>query len=145
MNVPGREKPRRRPPRVMDDLTRRLLNESLPLLTPEARSLAAATRIFVVNSRVGRAAYRTGTATVPGWVFKPKVHFCSRVQVEGGPAFAAYYLAHELAHILSRSRDHGPAFMAAFQRLCPVQLQFYEHAYKPRRAKDAGVAMADAA
>jgi len=132
----------RRPPRVCEASTQRLLAEALPLLTPAAAEMARATQIFVVRQATGRGGHRNGVprVTIPAWVFKDQVNFCRKGLIPGGPAFAAYYLAHELAHVKASVRGHGPAFMAAFKTLCPPDLQHYECIYKPRNAARAGIA-----
>ncbi len=129
----------RRPARIDETLTRRLIKECLPLLTPAARALADRCEIYVVNSRRGKASSKAARVTVPSFVFREQVNFCQKGYIAGGVPLATYYLAHELAHIMATKQNHGPVFMEAFKKLCPDHLQHYEYIYKPRPAKAAGL------
>jgi predicted SprT family Zn-dependent metalloprotease len=46
-----------------------------------------------------------------------------------------YYVAHEVAHAISRRADHGPEFQRVLWRLAGVGYG-YEEGYKPRRYAD---------
>lgn len=126
--------------KINTEATERLLAEALPLLTESARELVGTVRVYATNHRRGRANWRARLVRVPAWVFKDRVNFCGKGMVDGGLSFAAYYLAHELAHIKASSDKHGPHFMAAFKELCPTCLQWYESIYKPKSAAAAGIA-----
>ncbi len=129
----------KRPARIDEALTQRLITECLPMLSGEAKALAGRCEIFVVNARKGMAHCKAARVTIPAFVFRAQVNFCGKGYIKAGAPFAAYYLAHELAHIMAKSGQHGPAFMTAFKKLCPEALQHYEHIYKPRSAKAAGL------
>lgn len=120
-------------------LTARLVGEVLPRLTPEARRLAAATNVYVTHCKAGQANASKNTVRIPSWAFDARVNFCGKGHVSGGLDFAAYYLAHELAHIQAKTGGHGPAFMSAFKTLCPAPLRWYEAIYKPKNAAAAGI------
>ncbi len=126
--------------RIDNEATTRLLAEALPLLTQTAQEFAETVRVYVTSCRRGRANWRARLVRVPAWVFKDQVTFAGKGLIEGGLTFAAYYLAHELAHVKASSDTHGPKFMEAFKELCPVELQGYETIYKPKRAAAAGIA-----
>ena len=125
--------------RINNEATERLLSEALPLLTASARELVNTVRVNATNHQRGRANWRARLVRVPAWVFKDRVNFCGKGWIDGGPTFAAYYLAHELAHIKAASDTHGPHFMAAYKELCPFDLQGYESIYKPKSAAAAGI------
>lgn len=135
-------KDRRHPAGVCPALTRRLIDDALPLLSSQAVGMAHTTEIFVVFRKRGYGRIREGIGrvTVPAFVFKPAVNFCGKGLIEGGVKFAAYYLAHELAHVKANTSGHGAVFMEAFRMLCPEHLQYYELIYKPRSAARAGIA-----
>lgn len=120
--------------------TARLMAEALPLLTAEAQALVGSVQVHVCDCRRGRANWRTRVVRVPSWVFKDQINFAGKGLISGGAPFAAYYLAHELAHIHGQTSTHNAQFMAAFQALCPLELQWYEARYKPRLAAAAGIA-----
>lgn len=82
----------------------------------------------VTNTIRGYAYHRSLRITVPLWAFKR------------GIGYVEYYLCHEAAHAFG-NYNHGPAFMAKFKQICPVDLQHFELEYKPRNAKKAGIAM----
>jgi len=125
--------------KINNEATERLMTEALPLLTAIAREFIDTVQVYATNHRRGRANWRTRLVRVPAWVFKDRVNFCGKGLVDGGPAFAAYYLAHELAHIKASSDKHGPRFMSALKELCPDYLQGYESIYKPKSAAAAGI------
>jgi hypothetical protein len=121
------------------ELTQRLMDEALPLLTDEARRWAAVTKVYVTHAKAGRASAKDKVIRVPAWVFDGAVNFCGKGPIAGGANFAAYYLAHELSHIKAPTGNHGRAFMSAFIALCPPALRWYEALYKPRSAGAAGI------
>lgn len=121
----------RKPARIDQEATEHLIRDVMPLLNPVAATVAAS--IYATHCRKGRANYRTGLVRVPVWVFRDRIHFCGKEWIDGGDQFAAYYLAHELAHIKARTDSHSPAFMAAFIELCPEHLRHYETIYKAAR------------
>jgi len=125
--------------KINNEATKRLLSEALPMLTANARELVGTVRVYATDCRRGRANWRARLVRVPSWVFKDRVNFAGKGLIDGGPTFAAYYLAHELAHVKAASDTHGAQFMAAFKELCPVALQGYETIYKPKRAAAAGI------
>lgn len=125
--------------KINKEATSRLFREVLPLLPEVTRSFANTVRIHVTNHRKGRARLSDRSVRVPAGVFKDRVDFCGKGLVDGGLPFAAYYLAHELAHIKAGSGEHGASFMAAFKELCPVDVQWYESIYKPKSAAAAGI------
>lgn len=125
--------------RIDQAKTDRLLAEALPLLTPAASELVAEVRVFVTDCRRGRANWRESLVRVPAWVFKERVNFAGKGLIEGGAGFAAYYLAHELAHVKATTDAHNDRFMEAFKELCPPSLRWYETIYKPKRAAAAGI------
>lgn len=125
--------------RIDPKLTNHILTHVIPTMPFEARQMVSSTQIYVAWCRVGRADFLNRIVRVPAWVFTPTVNFCFKGLVPGGDPFAAYYLAHELAHVKSRTGDHGEAFMSAFRELCPEAVQWYETIYKPRNASLAGI------
>lgn len=125
--------------RIDHDATAKLLAEALPLLTPLAQEFAGSVQVYVTVCRRGRADRRNRVVRVPHWVFCESVNFNGKGYIAGGLPFAAYYLAHELAHVKADSDGHGASFMAAFKSLCPTELQWYETIYKPRLAAAAGI------
>lgn len=120
--------------RIDRELTTRLISEVLPMLPELARRLCQSVSVAVTRCQCGRANYRDRVLRVPSWVFNQRVNFCGKGWIDGGLPFAAYYLAHELAHVEAAIHNHGPAFMAAFKKLCPPPLQRYESIYKPKLA-----------
>lgn len=127
---------------INQEATNRLLAEALPLLTQAARDFAVQVRVFVTTCRSGKANHKTSLVRIPDFVFKDSVNFCGKGMIGGGPAFAAYYLAHELAHVKAATGTHNSRFMDAFKALCPPELQWYETIYKPKRAAAAGIVVA---
>jgi hypothetical protein len=125
--------------RIDDEASYRLMSAALPLLTPAAQELVKSVAVFVTAARRGRANWRGRLVRVPTFVFNDTINFAGRGTVAGGDAFAAYYLAHELAHVAAKTGTHSPQFMAAFKELCPPELQWYETLYKPRAAAAAGI------
>ena len=111
------------------------------MLSAEAIKAAEGCGVYVAAVRRGLAHNASKRITVPAWVFDTSINFCGKAHVQGGNAFAAYYLAHELSHVVSLDSGHGRTFMLAFMRLCPAALQKYESVYKPRNAKAAGIEM----
>jgi hypothetical protein len=90
--------------------------------------------IYVTDQRAGYMKFLNGTIQVPRWIFS---------RAEKDINYAVYYIAHELAHFHNWMNGihehHGQTFMLAFRELCPEECQGYEHDYKPRAAKTAGV------
>jgi hypothetical protein len=125
--------PYRRPHNVCAHHTAlaRKIYELFPRISPETPRDVT---IYAVDQRRGRAYCKRRQITVPVWAFtRPK-----------GEGFVIYYLAHELAHIAdydagNRNIQHGPVFMAAFKKLCPIEFQHFELGYKPRNARAAGI------
>lgn len=124
----------------LDD-TARLLGEALPRLTQAAQNVAQTAQIYVTARKRGQANLLTRRISIPAWVFASSITFCGRQKIAGGVDFAAYYLAHELAHLEANTTTHNTQFMAAFKRLCPPELHWYEAIYKPRLAAAAGIAI----
>lgn len=124
---------------INQESTNRLLTEALPMLTPTAIEFAGSVKVFVTACRSGKASHEALLVRIPDFVFKDRVNFCGKGFVEGGNAFAAYYLAHELAHVKAATGTHSPRFMEAFKEFCPQELQWYETIYKPNRAAAAGI------
>lgn len=101
---------------INQEATNRLLAEALPLLTQAAREFAVQVRVFVTACRSGKANHKTSLVRIPDFVFKDSVNFCGKGMIGGGPAFAAYYLAHRLAHVKAATGTHNSRFMEAFRR-----------------------------
>ena len=122
----------KKPARIIPSLTTQMREMYDTMLF--AGTAPAGVTVYVVNQRRGKARHSSRTITVPAWALvRPK-----------GEGYAAYYLAHELAHIAdrdagTRGQPHGPGFMTQFKRLCPPQYQHFEVGYKPRRAGAAGI------
>ena len=99
--------------------------------------------IYVVDQRCGRVRYSARTCTIPRWCIKnPETgNAIHKLGYKGEllSSFWIYYLAHELAHVISKSGSHGSEFMKTFIEICPAELQFFEIGYKPRNAKAAGI------
>ena len=119
--------------------TKRLLTEALPLLTQTAIDLASHVKVYVTTCRRGKASRKDAIVRVPDFVFNERINFCEKGLIIGGHPFAAYYLAHELAHIKAATGTHNCRFMEAFKELCPPEIQWYETIYKPKRAAAAGI------
>lgn len=83
--------------------------------------------IVVTNTRRGFCRKHVKSITIPLWAYK------------SGADMFLYYVAHELAHVFTRSDKHGPEFMENFKRICPPELWHFELGYKPRNAKAAGI------
>jgi hypothetical protein len=83
---------------------------------------------FVVDQSRGRCYYQDRTVTIPKWAF-----------YSTNKGYTEYYLCHEIAHCHAPFDNHGPAFMAQFKRLCPIEFQHYELEYKPGNASAAGI------
>ena len=113
------------------------------MLTQSAMVFAGQVKVFVTACRRGKASHKESLVRIPDFVFKDSVNFCRKGFIEGGNAFAAYYLAHELAHVKASTGTHNARFMEAFKELCPQELQWYETIYKPKRAAAAGIVRAD--
>jgi hypothetical protein len=96
--------------------------------------------IYVTDSNNGRYRRNIKTVTVPVWAYN---HTASKTNDD--PAYAMYYVAHELAHAWVHADGggddsvHGARFYEWFKKLCPPQLWHYETEYKPRDAKRAGI------
>ncbi len=127
---------------INQEATNRLLTEALPMLTETAIDFAGQVKVFVTACRSGKASHKESLVRIPAFVFNDKVNFCGKGLVDGGTAFAAYYLAHELAHVKAETGTHNASFMEAFTALCPPELQWYETIYKPKRAAAAGIVRA---
>lgn len=113
------------------------------MLTQSAIELVSQVKVFVTTCRRGKAGLTAAMVRVPEFVFRDSVNFCGKEVINGGNEFAAYYLAHELAHIKAGTGTHNGRFMAAFKELCPPDLQWYETIYKPKRAAAAGIARSE--
>jgi hypothetical protein len=65
------------------------------------------------------------------------------------PGYLVTTLAHELAHVVDYATrgtsDHSVTFYRIFRKLCPLQFQAYDLAYRPAGARAAGVSERDAA
>lgn len=101
----------------------------------------------VVDSKRGYCSYRNKEIAIPSWVFnetsirrqygKLNIEFWSGNQIRD---YVNYYVSHEMAHAFAgASANHGPIFMAKFKEICPEHCQIFEHGYKPRNAKLAGI------
>ena len=90
-------------------------------------------RFFPVQQTRGFCKYSSKIITIPIWIFSRK----------DSKEYVIYYLAHEMAHAMLHEKrircSHGQAFMEEFKRICPVELQHHELAYKPKNAKAAGI------
>lgn len=86
-------------------------------------------RFYVVTSNRGMCYYKHKVITVP-----------FRTIVSARQGYAAYYLAHEVAHAVAGAKaKHGPEFMAKFKTICPPEFWHFELDYKPRNAASAGI------
>jgi len=86
-------------------------------------------KFYVVDQTRGWCKYKNKYITIPVWVLRK------------GRDFGIYYIAHEIAHIISgHGAKHGHKFMRAFRTICPEHLQHYETEYKPAHAAAAGIA-----
>jgi len=80
-------------------------------------------RAYLVNQCRGRAYLKQGFVTIPKWA-----------EAKGKDYFL-WYVAHELSHILARTKYHDFSFYKIFMMTCPEKLQHYELHYKPTAAK----------
>lgn len=127
--------------KINAELSQALREKTLWRLNQSAREVASTVTLVVKAVRRGKASYRRRMVTVPAWAMNEQhvANFCGKIKVQCGGDFAAYYLAHELAHIMAPGDNHGPKFMAALKQICPPELQHFETYYKPRAAKAAGI------
>lgn len=99
-----------------------------PLVSTYYKLKAEGWDINITDTNNGRCHYATKELTVPLWAWMR------------GVDYAAYYLAHEMAHATAgHEAKHGPQFMAEFKRICPRNSWHYELEYKPRLADAAGI------
>ncbi len=96
--------------------------------------------IFVTDTSNGYCSYRKNMICVPVWAIdlskSAKYKSSNRQNPKG---YDIYYIAHELAHIFTPGHSHDTIFMNMFMNICPEEYQHFEHGYKPRAAKAAGV------
>jgi hypothetical protein len=74
--------------------------------------------------------------TVPYWAYKPDT--IQNRKTNGG--YFIYYVAHELAHIITYSKygggcSHNSNFYEIFMEICPKEYQHFELNYKKTAAK----------
>jgi predicted metal-dependent hydrolase len=87
--------------------------------------------VRVTATHHGHASLTRKTATIPLWAWNK------------GHDFTHYYLAHELAHLVTRSSGHGPEFQSALARLSPYA--YFELGYRPKSARAAGIRIPEGA
>ena len=121
----------RRPVRVDNAYTEKLRGylELYHIHVPDGFS------IWCTDTKKGRCSYRSGTLTVPIWVFKRDM------------SYILWYACHEIAHtmaIATKGNHHGPEFMAALISICPEDFLHHELGYKPRLAAAAGITQKEA-
>ena len=75
-------------------------------------------KVYLVDQCRGRA-YIGRFVTIPLWAEKK------------GDDYLLWYIAHEMSHMVSRSRLHNFAFYKMFIQICPENLQHHELHYKP--------------
>lgn len=87
-------------------------------------------QFWIVDQRRGHCAYGPKEITIPTWAVKRSIDYYN------------YYLSHELAHVFAGNKAaHGDVFMRAFAKICPIELQHYEHEYKPQAAARNGIGL----
>jgi len=116
-------------------LTEHLRTVCMPMLTAAGQDYARSgwLQIYVADWEKGWATWVKGRgfAVVPSWVFDDEPGFGRDRSVKRGNELAAYYLAHELAHIYALDLSHDVPFQRALRILCPPEFLHYERIYQP--------------
>lgn len=115
-----RDKPNNIVPRLQSEI-----DAAVSLLSP-AWGWIRPVKGYVVSSDRGKSYITQRSISVPEWAY------------DKGSDYFLYYVAHELAHILSCSVHHDYRFYKIFMEICPVEFQGHELGYKPS-AKNYGI------
>ncbi len=89
--------------------------------------------ITVKNTRRGWGSRKRRAVTLPVWLFDPLSDIPLKLGAteETRGEYTVYYIAHELCHVLTSVRGHGPSFQARLHAMVPGFYHF-ERQYKPR-------------
>ena len=115
-----------KPRKVISSLQQEV-EAAVSILLDEAETTLSDWRFYVTDTRRGRCWLSSRFMSIPLWAYRR------------GTDYFLYYVSHEMAHAIGTHKDHGPAFMKDFKRICPPNLWHYETAYKPRNAAAAGI------
>jgi len=112
---------RKKLPYYQKDIDKAIINL---LLSYDKRIKPTTIKGFVVDAIRGHAHFKEGIFSVPEWsINKGYDHF-------------TYYVAHEMAHIISyrkyKAQNHDKDFYRVFIKICPLRLQHYELEYIKR-------------
>ena len=137
----------RKPNKVIESLSRKARAKAIELIGEELYLEYFGNNgytVYAVDQRRGGVKRSAKTCTIPRWcVERPETAAgITKIELSNNSLlkdYWIYYLAHEIAHVLSDDMSHGAVFMKKFIEICPEHLQFFELGYKPRNAKAAGI------